>query len=418
MKESLRIDNDFLSDRERKNLSILEMIRRKESVTKADISKVTGINIVTVSNYISHYIEKGLVLELGLDESSGGRRPTLIKLNPKAGFVIGVGLNIMDIVGVAVDLESNVLYEMRQDRFSGVTTTTSPLSVENGESTIYSLVEVVSKVLENSKLDVKKLKGIGVGVPGIIDVPGQKIKWPNERGVKDISICIAVKDLFEDKFGVPTIIENDATIAAFGEKWLGLDPTIKNMLYMYAGVGCGIMINGQIYKGSSGIAGEVNIHNPEFECLPEKEQEKLFYLLRWELDMGLSYKAKQAIKEGKESEILALAGGRSEMVTFRTVVKAAKAGDKLAIDLLREAGVNLGIKIAFFVNFLNPEMVVLGGGIEEAGTFIVEPIKETVAKWAFEEAFRIVKIVPSRLGNKAVALGGASGVIQEVFLDV
>lgn len=191
---------------------------------------------------------------------------------------------------------------------------------------------------------------------------------------------------------------------------------------MYSGVGAGIMINGQIYEGASGMAGEVNIHNPDFERLSEEERENqgigsLSYLLRWELDMGICAQIKQAIKKGEDSVVLDSAGGKLEAINFRTVVDAANKGDGLAIELIRKAGVRLGIKIAYFVNFLNPEIVVIGGGIEEAGNLILTPIKDSITKWAFEEAWRVLNIVPSRLGNKAVALGAATRVIEEIFIN-
>jgi glucokinase len=348
----------------------------------------------------------------------------LIKLNPKAGYIIGIGLNIMDIVAVAVDLESNLIYEVKRVRpaATATATTTSPMSIENGETIIYSLVEVVDELLQKSNIDIKQVKGIGIGIPGVIDALGKRITWPNKIGAQDITISLSVKDLFESKFGLPTFVENDANLAAFGEKWLVLDPGIKNMLYMYSGGGAGIMINGQIYEGTSHMAGEVNIHNPEFESLSEEEKknqgiDSFSYLLRWELDIGVSVQARRAIEKGEKSIILDLGGGKIEAINFRTVIAAANKGDNLAIGLIKKAGVKLGIKIAYYVNFLNPEILVIGGGIEEAGDFILEPIKDSILKWSFEEAWRVLKIIPSQLGNRAAALGATSRIMQELFIN-
>src|SRR3989338_2186798 len=102
-------EGEILSDKERKNLAILETIKRSGPISKADVSKITKLNIVTVSNYVNDFIEKGLVIERGLDVSSGGRRPTMIELNPKAYYVIGIDLGVNKIIGVLTDLDAKVL---------------------------------------------------------------------------------------------------------------------------------------------------------------------------------------------------------------------------------------------------------------------------------------------------------------------
>ncbi|MBN1493133.1 MAG: winged helix-turn-helix transcriptional regulator, partial [Candidatus Omnitrophica bacterium] len=119
----------ILTDKERKNLSILEVIRKHGPISRTDISKVTEFNIVTVSNYINNYIKKGLVIEGDLDESTGGRKPVLVELNSKAAYVIGLGLNMFSMVGIMVDLGTNVVYEIKREKFP-----------ENSEQMINELV--------------------------------------------------------------------------------------------------------------------------------------------------------------------------------------------------------------------------------------------------------------------------------------
>ena len=115
LKPGLAKDRIF-SDKERKNLAILEVIRKEGPISRTDISKITEFNIVTVSNYVNHYIKKGLVVEGELDESTGGRKPVLVELNAKAAYIIGIGLNMLNVVGVLVDLETNIIYEVRRER--------------------------------------------------------------------------------------------------------------------------------------------------------------------------------------------------------------------------------------------------------------------------------------------------------------
>ncbi|MBI4435805.1 MAG: ROK family protein [Candidatus Omnitrophica bacterium] len=411
MRRVYSTDED-LTDRERKNLLILEAIRRQRETTKTEISKLTKLNIVTISNYVNHFIEEGLVIEKGFDISGGGRRPLLLELNPKVGYVIGLGLSMSNMVGTLTDLAGGVITDLKREKPPVVATRNSPLSQESAEAIIHGLIQLASDLIAESKIDITKIKGIGVGIPGIIDEPGRTVRWTSQIGAPgkespyDVSIAISVKDLFENRFNIPTFIENDATVAAFGVLWLGLEPGIKNLIYMYSGVGCGIIINGEVYRGTSGGAGEVTIYDP-FE---EKGNHPLGPLKMVGLDMGMIEKARDAIAKGINSSLKHV-----PELSAKKIIEAAKEGDTLATELVEDAGVALGIKIAFLVNFVNPEVVVIGGGMEEAGSIILEPIKRIVKKSSFSEHAADVRIIPSQLGENAVALGAASLVIQSAF---
>jgi len=411
MRRVYSTDED-LTDRERKNLLILEAIRRQRETTKTEISKLTKINIVTISNYVNHFIEEGLVIEKGFDISGGGRRPLLLELNPKVGYVVGLGLSMSNMVGTLTDLAGGVIAELKREKPPVVATRNSPLSQESAEAIIHGLIQLASDLIAESKVDVTKIKGIGVGIPGIIDEPGRTVRWTSQIGAPgkgspyDVSIAISVKDLFENRFNIPTFIENDATVAAFGVLWLGLEPGIKNLIYMYSGVGCGIIINGEVYRGTSGGAGEVTIYDP----LEEKVEHPLGPLKMVGLDMGMIGKVRQAVAKGVHTSLK-----DTPDLSAKRIIEAAKEGDVLATELVEDAGVALGIKIAFLINFTNPEVVVVGGGMEEAGSIILEPIKRIVKQCSFAEHAADVRIIPSQLGEDAVALGAASLVIQSVF---
>jgi len=390
---------EVLSDRERKNWAILDLIRRKGPITRTEISKETQLNIVTVSNYINTYIQKGLVVEGGLDVSSGGRRPVMVELNPKAGFVIGVGLDLFNLIGIVTDLQANVLVKIKKPR---------PIGPE--DMFVDNIINLVEELIKKSELETTKIKGLGVGIPGIVDRRVGTIRWPNQMGSIYIS---TLKNLLEQKFGIPTFIENDATVAACGEREFELEAGVQNLIFMYSGVGSGIIINGQIYRGASGCAGELGIPN-----LTEEEKAKWGGLARWEADLGLTQKAVEAVKKGEKTKILDFANGDIKNITMKTVVEAAKEGDPLATRLVEEAGIELGVRIAYLVNFLNPEVVVIGGGIERAGNVLLDAIKRTVRVKAFEEMANVVRIVPTQLGEDSVAMGAVSLVIQEIFTHV
>jgi len=394
-----RLQDEILSDRERKNLTILELIRRRGPLTRTEISKETELNIVTVSNYINNYIEKGLVLEGGLDVSTGGRRPVMVELNPKAGFVIGVGVDLFNEIGLLTDLQANVLVRLKRPRPTGT-----------DQDIIDSLVNLVKDLIEKSELETSKIKGLGIGIPGIVDRRVGTIRWPSQMSSIYIS---TVKNMMEEKFNIPTFLENDATVAACGERDFELESGIKDLLFMYSGIGCGMIINGQIYHGATGCAGELGLDN-----MTEEDRSTYGGLSRWEADLGITTKAKKLLSEGKESKIADLVDGSIDNINMKVIIDASRQGDEIATNLIKEAGRELGLKIAYLSNFLNPEVVVLGGGIERAGSIILDEIKRTVREKAFEEVSNILRIVPTQLGEDSIALGGVSLVIQEIFTHV
>lgn len=402
MIKQILLKDRILTDKERKNLAILEVIRKNGPISRTDISKITELNIVTVSNYVNHYIKTGLVVEGELDESTGGRKPVLVELNPKAGYIVGVGLNMLNMVGVLVDLEINVITELKRERLP-----------ENSEAVVNQMVDLAAEMMEKSEVDKTKIVGVGVGIPGIIDERGRTIRWPQSLGEKDISVCLSIKDTFEKRLNVPTFVENDANAAVLGEKWLGLDRDVRHLVYMFSGVGVGIIINGEIYRGATGAAGELGISS--LKAGREDIYEMAHHLGRWEMDLGMTTKARELIQKGSSSIMKDLAGGDVNKITFKELVKAIKEKDPLALKLIEEGGAALGKKIAFLVNLLNPEIVVIGGGVEDCGAPLLDAIKTSVKEWSVEEASSHVKIIPSAFGENAVALGVVGIVAREVF---
>ena len=405
MLKQVLLKDRILTDKERKNLAILEVIRKNGPISRTDISKTTELNIVTVSNYINHYIKKGLVIEGELDESTGGRKPVLVELNPKAGYIVGVGLNMLSMVGIMVDLEINVLKEMKRERVP-----------ENSETVIQKMVDLAEEIIKESEIEKSKIAGVGVGVPGIIDERGRTIRWPQSLGDKDVSICLSIKDTFEKRLNIPTIVENDANSAVLGEKWLGLDREVRHMIYMFSGVGVGILVNGEIYRGATGAAGELGIASPK---MSKEEAFRIAPQLgRWEMDLGMIRQLRERLEKGEKSVCRDFVAGEISKIGFKELVRAVKEKDPLAIRIVEEGGAALGKKVAFLANLLNPEIVVIGGGVEDCGAPFLETLKAAVKEWAVEESSSRVSIIPSAFGENAVALGAVGIVAREIFAQI
>lgn len=402
-------DKAELNEKQKRNIAILEMLRRFGPLSRPDISQRLGVNVVTVSHYVDEFIKDKLVLEKELDISEGGRRPVLLELNPSAVFSIGVGLNLMNMVGILVDLKGNIVLKTQVDR-PGVTV----------KEVVDGLLEIIREIIRRSKDYTKDIKGIGVGIAGVIDKKAGSIRWP-ERVKHNYtyyaSVNFPLRDLLEKEFGLPVIIENDATSACFGEQWLELESSAKNVIYMFSGVGCGIMINGQIYTGSRGCAGEPSIHNYKQDHLFNCSLGNPCFLKRWETDLGIVEEIKGKLMGNLQAgaKIRQLVDNKIENIDLKIVFLAARGNDEVAMTTLDLAAERLGMKIAYLVNILNPEVVVIGGGFEEAGEEFLVKVNQTVREWAFREMTEDLRIVYSQLRENAVALGVASLILRQVF---
>ena len=407
MKE-IDFQKENLSEKERRNIDILEVLRKHGPISRPDISKEMGLNVVIISNYVDEFIKRNIVFEKELDVSEGGRRPGLLDLNPQAGFVIGVGLNLMNMVGLLVDLKGNI-----------VTKTQIARPRASVKEISECLLEIVREILRRSKEQAANIKGIGVGVAGLINKETGSVHWPQKMDhyYTYASVDVPLKALMEKEFNLPTLIENDATSACFGEHWLDLKQGYNNVIYMFSGVGCGIMLNGQVYRGSQGYAGEVSIYNFKEQDLFNCKTGNTCFVKRWEVDMGIIEDVKELLSKDKETakEFFKLTSSNIDNVDLKSVFIASRAKNPIAVSALDTAAKRLGIKIASIVNLLNPEIVVIGGGFEEAGDEFINKVSSTVRDWAFREAVENLKIVPSQLKENAVALGAASVVMQKLF---
>ncbi len=393
-----------ISERKRKNLAILNYIRRKGPLSRTDISKETGINIVSVSNYVTNYVRKGLVLEWGLDTSSGGRRPELIKLNLENAYVAGIDVGPENLTAVITDLALRLKAKVILPRPKG-----------SMEDVFAGTLNVLEKLFKESKIPLSSIKIVGMGISGIVDIHSGTIHDTDPIRGRTRSNFYNLARIIEEKFKIPTLIANDATCAAFGEANLSPKTDISEMLYIYSDVGCGIIINGDIYCGASGSAGEMQLllnkketNTPDPHIAP--------YGIRG-VDLGITKKARELSDKKEGALILKLAGNQKEQITMETVFAASEKQDTAAREILVDAAYWLGIKVAYLVNVFNPQVVAIGGGLEKAGSVFMEALTDCVRIYAYEESFNAARIMPSFLEKDAVSLGVASLGVRELFIN-
>lgn len=252
----------------------------------------------------------------------------------------------------------------------------------------------------------EQVQGIGVGAPGIIDAAaGTVLLAPNLRWEN-----LPLRALLEERFGQPVAMDNDANCAALGEQWAGAARGRRHvvMVTLGTGVGGGLILDGRIYRGAGGFAGELG-HIPVDEDGPPCGCGRRGCLEVYASASAIAARGREAVAAGHGRAIRAQARRTSRgQIDARAVLAAAQKGDPTAAAIVREAAGRLGWTLAGVVNALNPEVIVVGGGISRAGNLLLDPVRAEVARRALGGPAGQVEIVAARLGNEAGLVGAAS----------
>ncbi len=276
-----------------------------------------------------------------------------------------------------------------------------PTGTESGTDVILdNIASYVRRVVDEYNASWDDVAGVGVGIPGFMDfATGVVIMSANFPGFKNVP----VKAILEEKLGKPVKINNDANVAALGEAWSGAGRGLQNVVVytLGTGVGGGIIIRGQIYEGFSGMAGELG----HVQVVPDMEAIQCGCGQHGCVETvssatGIIRMAKDAVERGDHTTLADLTA-----IAAKDVFDAAKAGDEVALRIVKRAAFYLGKAIAATAVIVNPERFILGGGVAKAGDLLFDSVREVFAKYTPERA--VVDIVPAELGNDAGVVGAA-----------
>ena len=380
---------------------VLNLIKEKGPISRADISKVTKLTRSTVSNIVDYLIKKGLIKEIGLSVSGVGRKAILLKLNSKAYYSIGVDLGTLHTTIAITDLlgriEKKIEYptNCHQDK----------------DKIIEKLITVIHNIIKNFGIKWKKIAGIGVAAPGLIDKKGTMLITPN-FGWKDTPLG----DILKREFHIPVFIDNNVNAMASAESEFGKGQGVKNFVFFNVGmgIGAGVVINRELFHGESNCTGEighttVDYNGPKCSCGNKGCLEVMAS------GPAIAKRAIKAIKEGEQSLIYELANYDLNQISAEIVATAANQGDKLGRSIMEETGEYLGTGVANIINLFNPELVIIGGGVTQAGDLIFKPLRKVVQKRAFSVSARVAKIIPVSLGKDCTVMGAAALVLKKIF---
>lgn len=282
-----------------------------------------------------------------------------------------------------------------------------PTKAEAGPPAVISqIADLAITIAQQEGIAIKDILGLGIGLPGVIDnIKGIAITLPNLKGWRDIPVA----EMLSGLLGLPVYCENDARMAAWGEKLLGAGQNHSDIICVTigTGVGSGIFLGGRLWRGHLGSAGEIGhltIHKDGLMCSCGNRG----CLELYASGGGIARRAKLSISSSTSSLILQYAGGNIEQVSSFNVLEAARAGDQTALRLIIETAEILGLGLANVANILNPQLIILGGGVSEGwGDLLLEPLREEVKRRAMSLNKQVV-IQQAQLGEQAGVIGAAT----------
>jgi glucokinase len=327
-------------------------------------------------------------------------------MNPRTRYLVGVDLGGTNIVAGALAEDGSEVLAMRSE----------PTRPHQGaDAVIERIVRMIDTVIAETAAQTGASRadfaGIGVGAPGPLDRKrGVVVTTPNLGWVD-----FPLRDVISTATSLPVRIDNDANCATLGEWWLGAAAGASNVIGMTigTGIGGGIILDGRLYHGASDVAGEIGHTTIDvtgrlckcgnYGCLEA-----------YASGPSIADRAREAVASDDDGLLVRMVGGDLSRISAATVYEAAKGGDEVALDVVRETARLLGAGIANLLNIFNPDVVVIAGGVTQAGDSLFGPLRKEVRKRAFRPAVEACRIVPGLLPGSAGVVGAVAAFKQQV----
>jgi len=385
-------------------LQILENIRVDGSISRSQVAEKTNTSPFLASKTCDKLLSTGFIIEAGQGDSTGGRRPALLSLSPNLGRLMGVNLGAVNVRIAMTDFSGNLIDYVKDRSHAD----------QGPDVAIHHLVELIDQMLEKSGLSYSSLDAIGIGVSGVIERnTGVTLFWPK----LPLWVNVPVKKMLEDRYKTLVKLEDASRTQAIAEYRLGGANTAEHFIYIAvgAGIGAALFLNGKLYQGAGGFAGEFG-HITVSETGPLCSCGNRGCLETMVSASALIRKVQHGLSAGLSNTLMQIANGNSQNVSVEMLAEAARKGDRFSLRLLSEAGEDLGRAIVGLINLLNPELVVIGAGVASAvGDLILPEIQRAVRDRAIIQAADQVQIRMSKLQERDWALGATFLVAEEAL---
>jgi predicted NBD/HSP70 family sugar kinase len=378
--------------------NILNTIRRAGLISRVEIAAVTGQSRATVTNITARLIKQKMIVEKETKTSSSrGRRRVLLALNPDAAYVVGVKLSASQVGLAVTNMQADVLSSLI-------------VPVRIGKKSVEFVADLIEEGIRHcvseARLSIRKISGIGIGIPGLVNGEEGITYWSPLYRKGNTTL----RDLIQKRFKIQTYIENDANTVTLAQQWFGEGKGVDNFLMVTVehGVGMGIVVNGQIYRGSKGIGAEfghmvIKPRGAPCRC------GKLGCIEAYVADYRILKAAIDACKSGKWP------CKAVSSLTIEEVTDAAKKGEPCLRKIFQKGGEVLGLGISGLVQIFNPEKIIIAGEGVRAGDLLFESMKKTIKLHTSREMYESLQIVIQKWKDTDWARGAASLVLQELY---
>lgn len=385
--------------------AIFRIIKNIGPLSRTDIVKKTGLSKSTVSVHTKKLLEMGLITEAEIENKSVGsvgRNRQLLKFAKNNGFIIAVDLGATSLNVGLCNLDAEII-DLRSKK----------ILVNNGPKIIMEEIDLfIEDLLKSNQLAAKKIFGIGMGVPGPVEFSkGLPVSPPIMPGWH----LYPLKKVLQEKYSCPAFIDNDVNVMAAGEKHAGLAQAVPNFIFIKigTGIGAGIICEDELYRGSKGCAGDIG------HIAVEGEEELCPCGNRGCLEVvaagpAIARKAEQAAKNNKSDLLLSILEEKGEL-TAKDVGQAVKKNDRAAVEIVKNSGQKIGQVVSRLVNFYNPSLIIIGGGVAKIGNYLISAIKEEVLRRSTSLAVQDLEIELSQKNDQVAVIGAAAMAVNEIY---
>lgn len=375
--------------------AILDLIRfTPGGISRVEIARRMALSRAAVTTIVNDLLASQIIREAESIIVRNGRPPIVLEINPMFGQVVGCDFGASHLRVLITDLSARILDEIEIE-----------LDIQRGpEDCLAEADRLLRERLTSVGLDLDNILAAGVGVPGpVVTEAGMVLSPPLMPGWDQYPIRAAL----EKRWGFAVSLNNDAELGALGEWAAGAGRGEANLAYIKVGtgIGAGLLLDGRIYRGVSGSAGEIghltiDENGPFCTCGNQGCLEAIAG------GRAIALQAQEAVRKGKRTQLTAIQP--VESISAREVASAARRGDLLAQQILTKAGTHIGIAIAGLINLFNPGMIVIGGGVAQTGDLLLEPMRQAVRTRSLPASTRVVRITTAILGRRSSAMGAVT----------
>jgi len=381
--------------------AILLSLLHGENVSRAQLAQILGVSSATITNLVGELVEQGYVVESGIARTNGqvGRPKRVLQLVYDARFAVGVHI---DVGQVHVILSNIAGQEVAVQTFQHAID-------ESYSQVLDTISETIERLIDRSPMQLEQVVGVGVAASGLVNVEmGVNIIAPNLNWYD-----VPIRDYLQQRLNLPVVVENNVRAMAFGEAMFGHARNVHVVAFIYGriGVGAGLVVGGQLYRGAAAGAGEIG-HTVVMICDSDGTLKPV--TLETLVSEPAILQQGQELIANRPHDILAQLTNKQGM-SSGVIYEAARAGDMAVLEMLRQRATYLGMALANLVNIFNPELIVLGGLYSRIQDLMLLPIEHAMRQYAFANLGQQVQIRTTQFGERAGMVGSAALALDRFF---